>query len=424
MTDRPRFSSLDAWLRWQETLHPSEIDLGLDRLRVVWERLHEGPLPCFVITVAGTNGKGSSVAMLEAILRAAGRRVGAYTSPHLLRYNERIRLDGTPVDDVAIVAAFERIDRARGDVSLTYFEFGTLAAFEIFRQAEPEVVVLEVGLGGRLDAVNLLDADVALITGIGLDHTDWLGADREAIGAEKAGILRPGRPAVFAGDDMPASIAARAAALGTPLAVAGRDFIARCEGDALIWHSGAGPERRWPRPALPGEHQCANAGGVLAVLERLPDALRPDEGAIAEGLRTARPAGRFTVREGDPRWILDVAHNPQGIAALAAQLGRDAVAGRTFALVGMRRDKAVAEAMGALSPRVDHWIACGLDDPRGLAAGDLAAIIGAVAPAASVTACDHVAAGVATARRLAGPGDRIVICGSFLTVAAAMAEGV
>ncbi len=415
--------SLSDWLHYQESLHPVEIELGLDRVRTVWQRLHAGPAPFFTITVAGTNGKGSSVAMLEAILREAGHTVGAYTSPHLLRYNERIRLDGEPVADEALIAAFERVEQARADVPLTYFEFGTLAALDIFAREAPAVVLLEVGLGGRLDAVNIVDADIALITGIGIDHVDWLGHDREAIGHEKAGILRPGRPAVFAGDEMPASIAARASELDAPLAVAGRDFAARCEGDSLIWHGGAG-ERSFPRPALPGDHQCANAGGVLAVLERLPDALHPDAAAIAAGLTRVHLPGRYTVRAGDPRWILDVAHNPQGMAMLAAQLGGDPVPGRTFAIVGMLRDKAVAEAMGILAPQVDHWLACAPDSPRALPAAELAGVLEALTPKAPVTIHDAVDAAVQQARDQAKPGDRVLVCGSFLTVAAAMAAGV
>ncbi len=415
--------SLADWLHYQESLHPVEIELGLDRVRTVWQRLHDGDVPFFTITVAGTNGKGSSVAMLEAILRAAGHTVGAYTSPHLLRYNERIRLDGEPVPDETLIAAFERVEQARADVPLTYFEFGTLAALDIFAREALAVGLLEVGLGGRLDAVNVIDADIALITGIGIDHVDWLGHDREAIGHEKAGILRSGRPAVFAGEDLPASIAAHAAELDTPLAVAGRDFAARCEGDSLIWRSGAG-EKRFPRPALPGDHQCANAGGVLAVLERLPDALRPDEAAIASGLARVHLPGRYTVRAGDPRWILDVAHNPQGMAMLAAQLAGEPVPGRTFAIVGMLRDKAVAEAMGILAPQVDHWLACAPDSPRALPATDLAGVLEALEPTAPVTIHADVAAAVKQARATAKPGDRVLVCGSFLTVAAAMATGV
>lgn len=423
VVDHPRFSSLDDWLRYQESLHPAEIELGLDRVRAVWQRLHAGPPPFFTITVAGTNGKGSSVAMLEAVLRAAGHATGAYTSPHLLRYNERIRLGGEPVGDAELVAAFARVDAARGEVPLTYFEFGTLAALDIFWRQAPAVALLEVGLGGRLDAVNILDPDIALITGIGLDHTDWLGPDREAIGAEKAGILRPARPAVFAGDDMPASIAARAADLGVPLAVAGRDYACRCDASGLIWQGREGA-RRHPLPALPGRHQCANAGGVLAVLEHLPPALRPAAEAIDRGLRAVRLPGRFTRRPGRPEWILDVAHNPDGMRALAALLKRPPGAGRTLAIVGMLRDKAVAEAMQALSPRVDHWLACSPGGPRALPAAELAQVLGGLDRGAPVETCADVAVAVARARELAGPDDRVLICGSFLTVAGAMAAGV
>ena len=415
--------SLDDWLRYQESLHPADIELGLDRVRSVWRRLRDGPVPFFTITVAGTNGKGSSVAMLEAILRAAGRTTGAYTSPHLLRYNERIRLDGEPVSDETLIAAFERIEQARADVPLTYFEFGTLAALDIFSRRAPEVVLLEVGLGGRLDAVNILDADIALITGIGLDHTDWLGADRESIGAEKAGILRAGRPAVFAGADMPRSVGERARSLGTSLAVAGVDFSVRCDAAGLIWQGGQGT-RRHALPALPGRHQCANAGGVLAVLERLPRALRPDAAAIDAGLRAASLPGRFTRRPGRPAWLLDVAHNPDGMRALATLLGQETHGGRTIAIVGMLRDKAVAEAMAALAPCIDRWLACSPGGPRALPAAELAQVLGSLGVEAPVEICSDVADAVDRARAQAAPADRVLICGSFLTVAGAMAAGV
>ncbi|MGB5568249.1 MAG: Mur ligase family protein, partial [Sedimenticolaceae bacterium] len=275
-----RFDSLAGWLDWQAGLNPRTIDLGLDRVRLVWQRLGSPTLDAAVITIAGTNGKGSSVAFAESILQAAGYRTGCYTSPHLLRYNERIRVDQEPVGDAAICAAFERIDQVRADLPLTYFEFGTLAALLIFAQAGLDAIVLEVGLGGRLDAVNLIDPDVALITGIGLDHQDWLGSDLESIGSEKAGIMRAGRPAVYSARTPPDSIRTRASAIGARLLVAGEDFkiLRRAEGwDLLI---GDTARHALPIPGMRGRVQIDNAGGVLVALECLSGQLPVDQRAV------------------------------------------------------------------------------------------------------------------------------------------------
>jgi len=276
-----RFDTLDDWLSWQETLHPTEIELGLERVGTVLARLELTQPNFTLITVAGTNGKGSSVAMLEAILLAAGYHVGSYTSPHLLTYNERIKLDGTPVDDAMLCESFERIDQARGayphdpavqEISLSYFEFGTLAAIDILHRAGVDVAILEVGLGGRLDAVNVLDADVALITAIDVDHCDWLGNDRETIGRERAGIMRAGRPAVCAGPLPPTSLLKHAAELGTPLSLIQRDFSITQQGEQWDWRGAGQVWRQLPVPALSGAFQLHNAAGVLAVLAALAEA--------------------------------------------------------------------------------------------------------------------------------------------------------
>lgn len=423
-TIAPRFSTLEDWLAWQETLHPSEIELGLERVRQVFRCLHDGIPPFVVITVAGTNGKGSSVAMLDAILRAAGYRVGAYTSPHLVRYNERICLDGEPVEDATLVASFDRIDRARDGVSLTYFEFATLAALDIFWRARPEVVVLEVGMGGRLDAVNILDPDVALITAIGLDHCEWLGEDRESIAVEKAGIMRPGRPVIFSGADMPATIARQAQQAGARLVLPGADFGYTRDDTGWQWRYADRPPQNLPLPALPGEHQLQNAAGVLAVLHQLADRRPIPIQAIRAGLLGVKLAGRFQQVPGEVSWVLDVAHNPDGVRQLAAQLQATAGAGRTLAVFGMLRDKDVAAAIQLLQPQVDAWFVTPLPSSRSLDGPALAHMLDAAEVTADVQIRDDVAAACDAARRAARPGDRILVCGSFLAVAGALAHGI
>lgn len=417
-----RFDTLEAWLDWQAGLNPRTIELGLERVREVWNRLGNPTPGRTVITIAGTNGKGSSVAFAEAILLAAGYRVGCYTSPHLQHYNERVRLDGRDIDDRSLCEAFDRIDRARGDIPLTYFEFGTLAALLLFADAQPDAVVLEVGLGGRLDAVNLIDADVALITAIGLDHQDWLGDDLDAIGAEKAGIMRAGRPAVFAGREMPASIERHATRIGTPLRVAGRDYTAvrrRDDWDLL----GAGRARRaLPQPGMRGRVQIDNAAGVLIALDGVAERLPVDQAAIRAGLLNARVAGRFEVRPGRPTWILDVAHNPQAAATLNDLLGDFFCRGTMTAVCGMLQDKDAAGVGAALRDRFDAWHFVDLgDQPRGLSASGLAGRMAGALGAVPM----HVGTGVgdvlSNLAATAGADDVVVVFGSFLTVGAAMA---
>ncbi|MHA1568133.1 MAG: bifunctional tetrahydrofolate synthase/dihydrofolate synthase [Alphaproteobacteria bacterium] len=419
-----RFSTLADWLAWQETLHPSEIELGLDRVAAVQARLHPEPPPFTVITVAGTNGKGSSVALLEAILLAAGYRVGAYTSPHLLRYNERVRVAGQAVDDAALIAAFARIDAARGDTSLTYFEFGTLAALDIFHGQALDVILLEVGLGGRLDAVNILDPDVALITAIGIDHTRWLGEDREAIAAEKAGILRPGLPAVFSGRDLPASLAAQAARLGVSLAVAGRDYSCQAGPDGWRWQYADAAPLRLPRPALPGAHQLDNAGGVLMALHRLKERLPVSVQAMRQGLLDVVLAGRFQVIPGPVEWVLDVAHNPDSMTRLAELLAQRPPAGRTHAILGMLADKDIATALVPLVSQVDAWIVVPLDTPRSAPAADLGTVLREHQPSVQILTADGMEQAIELVRDRARPGDRVIVTGSFYTVAAALTQGI
>lgn len=350
-----RFDNLDEWLAWQATLHPKEIALGLERVSTVWQRLSSVPFPCRVISVAGTNGKGSCVAYLEAILRAASYRVGCYTSPHLVRYNERIVIDGQQATDSEICEAFGRIDRARGDIELTYFEFATLAALELFRQADLDVVVLEVGLGGRLDAVNIIDPDVALITTVDIDHTDWLGDTREQIGREKAGIMRRDRPVVFAGRDMPRSVRQSADSLGARLLVAGEDYQWRHQEQGWEWQHPTHPRHSLPLPVMRGDVQLQNAAAVLMVLECLRSELPLDQRAVRFGLQEATLAGRFQVAGQDPLLIFDVAHNAEAARTLASNLGDIFCHGTTRAVFSMLDDKAIGEVVRIMQKRVAEW---------------------------------------------------------------------
>lgn len=414
---RPRHGGwrLADWLAWQERLNPRAIELGLERSRAVAARLDLLTPRCVTATIGGTNGKGSSTTLAAGIWQAAGYKVGRYLSPHLLRYNERIAIDGVDAPDDAICAAFAAIDTARGDLPLTYFEFGTLAALWLFREARVDVQVLEVGLGGRLDAVNIIDADAALVTNIGLDHTDWLGPDREAIGHEKAGIYRPGRPAICAESSPPASLAHHAQAIGARWQRAGANFAASRAGKTWNWTGEAAAHAELPMPALPGAAQIDNAAGVLALVTALQDRLPVRRQAIDAGLRTLSLPGRYQRSGG---LILDVAHNLESAAVLLAQLREETCAGRTLVVLGMLSDKPVAAVCATLAEVAAHFHCAGLPPPRGLRDDQLAAIAAATGVPAS--AGGTVAQALAAARASAGPLDRIVVCGSFLTVAAAL----
>lgn len=417
----PRFDTLAEWLAWQETLHPVAIDLGLERVAAVARDLDLLRPSCPVITVAGTNGKGSSVALLGAILAAAGYRVGVYSSPHLLRYNERIRIAGEMATDGDLCRAFAQVDEARGERSLTYFEFGTLAAMWLFAEAGLDALVLEVGLGGRLDAVNILDADVALVTAIDLDHSAWLGTDRDSIGREKAGIFRPGRPAVCGDPAPPASVPATAQALGAIWY--GRDGAFGYRRGVADWHW-QGQDREYPGlplPALAGEHQLDNAAAVIQALVCLEARLPVARAALERGLREVALPGRFQCLPGAVERVLDVAHNPQGGRALAGTLAARPVAGYTHLVLAMLADKDVAAFAAPLAAQVDHWYLAGLDVPRGLDAGALQARLEGLVPASRPVLAADVADAYRSAMARARPGDRVVVCGSFHTVAAVMA---
>lgn len=412
-----RFNTLDEWLTWQETLHPNKIDLGLDRVGQVLQRMELEHPPYTVITIAGTNGKGSSVALLESILSAAGYKVGAYTSPHLLRYNERIRIDRKEVEDQQLCRAFERIDRARDDVSLTYFEFGTLAAFEIFQHAGIDVAILEVGMGGRLDAVNVLDSDVALVTAVGIDHIDWLGGDRETIGREKAGIFRNDRPAVCSDPASPESLLEHAAQLDTRLYRIGKDFDYAIHEKSWSWW---GPGRRYddlPCPSLRGSFQFQNAAAVIMVLELLEARFPVNREQLAFGLALAEIPGRFQIMPGDIPCILDVAHNPHGARALAQALGRQPCSGRTHAVMGMLAGKNIKGVIEEMMPVVDTWHMAGLAVERGAPVAGLVADLQSVGQDMPVRQYPDVVSAWQGAYAVAQPHDRVVVFGSFYTVA-------
>jgi dihydrofolate synthase/folylpolyglutamate synthase len=421
MSTGQRCARLSDWLDWQQSLHPHAIDLGLGRVarvlaRTGWRR---GSEP--VITVAGTNGKGSCAALLDSILRAAGYRVGTFTSPHLIDYRERVHLDGHMVSEASLVAAFERIADALGDDTLTFFEFNTLAALLVFETFAPDAIVLEVGMGGRLDAVNVVDADVAIVASVGLDHTDWLGADVEAIGREKAGIFRKGRPAICGMPVPPGSVLRAARDCGANLRLRGRDFDV-IEHNAQHWgfRCGTHVERDLPVPALQGAVQLGNAATVLAALRELGDRLPVDRPAVERGLRSVSLAGRFQ-RRVDQRgfeWIFDVAHNPDAAAVLAENLARHPVPGRTIALCGMLGDKDVAGVLAKLSPVVGLWLAAGTDGARGLSDVQLAGR--GRGAGIDMLPAGPVAEALQHAATLARAGDRIVVFGSFHTVGPAL----
>lgn len=412
--------SLAAWLATIERLHARPIDLGLERVRVVAQRLGIR-FNCPVIVVGGTNGKGSTCAMLEAILRAAGYHTGLYTSPHLLHFNERARVDGVEASDAALIEQFAAVEAARGGTTLTYFEFTTLAILRLFALAKLDAVILEVGLGGRLDAVNIVDADVAVITSVDLDHMDFLGPTREHIGWEKAHIYRPGRPAICADPQPPARLIEVADNMGADLWRFGRDF--NYSGDRQQWAYGGRRVRRsgLPYPALRGANQLLNASGALAALEALAARLPVAQSAVREGLLRAHVPGRFQILPGQPAIILDVAHNPHAAAVLAQNLDAMGYFPETHAVFGMLADKDIVGVAARVASRIDRWHVATLPGPRGTRAAALAAQLRAagVAPEA-ITEHASVESALEAAQGAVQPADRILAFGSFLTVADAM----
>ncbi|MBV4411881.1 bifunctional tetrahydrofolate synthase/dihydrofolate synthase [Enterobacteriaceae bacterium YMB-R22] len=401
-------SPLATWLSYLENLHSKSIDLGLERVRAVAATLGVlNPAP-FVFTVAGTNGKGTTCRTLETMLLAAGLRVGVFSSPHLLRYAERVRVQGEELPETRHTASFAAIEAARGDTSLTYFEYGALSALWLFKQASLDVAILEVGLGGRLDATNIVDADVGVITSVALDHTDWLGPDRESIGREKAGIFRADKPAVVGEPDMPASMEAVAQEKGAFLLRRGIRWDYERVGNGWRFRDASGVLDNLPLPQVP----LPNAATALAALRasRLP----VSETAVREGLRQARLPGRFQILGQSPRVILDVAHNPHAAAYLADRLRSEPPAGKLLAVAGMLRDKDIAGTLACLEPLVDGWYCAPLEGPRGATAEQLLAHVG------SGLRFDSVADAWHAALAQAEPADTVLVCGSFHTVAHVM----
>ena len=419
-------TSLPDWLAMLETRHSeTQINMGLDRVQAVKARMQLA-FTCPVIMVAGTNGKGSTCAMLESVLLRAGYKVGLYIKPHFLDFNERARVQGELASDEQLVASFNAVEAVRGDTPLTYFEFTTLAILHLLSQANLDVAILEVGLGGRLDAVNVIDADVAIVTSVDIDHTDYLGDTREAIGFEKAGIFRAGKAAICSDPVPPQSLIDHAAAIGADLWLMGRDF--NYSGDKQQWNYGGREQRRnsLAYPSLRGANQILNATAVLAALEVLRLKLPVGAQEVRTGLVTVELPGRFQVLPGRPSVILDVAHNPHAAAALNQNLGNMGYHPYTYAVFGSMHDKDIDGVLAAMSEHVDHWCLAGLPSPRAATASELAAKVQIMLedkPDSSehtVSIFDDPAQAFANAMSRAGENDRIVVFGSFLTVAGVM----
>lgn len=404
--------SLVDWLSYLEQIHPVNIDMGLERVGAVARRMGLTRLPFKVITVAGTNGKGSSCAMAASILMADGYKVGVYSSPHLLRFTERVRIDGAELSDSEHCAAFAEVEAARGEIALTFFEFATLAGLWLFCRAAPDVLLLEVGLGGRLDATNVVESDVAMITSIALDHCDWLGDTREAVAVEKAGVYRAGKPAISGEPNPPTTIASEAARIGASLRQVGRDFHGDEHDTGWDYH-GLNHWLGLPKPALP----LMNAVTVLAALESL--GLPLAESAIREGLASARLAGRMQRLQSEPLVIVDVAHNPHSAAYLASQLRQIPGTGKRRAVVGMLKDKDMAGSLAELDGLIDQWFLASLTGPRAATAEQLAAALGeGQGPAATF---DGVSVAYRASLAASSPDDMVIVFGSFYTVADVLA---
>jgi dihydrofolate synthase/folylpolyglutamate synthase len=412
--------SLADWLGYIETQHAQPIALGLERVAQVLARMGT-QLACPVFTVGGTNGKGSTSAMLEAVLRAAGYRTGLYSSPHLLRYNERVRIAGRDASDEALVAGFEAVERARDGVPLTYFEYGTLAALQLFVQARLDAVILEVGLGGRLDAVNVVDTDCAVLTSVAIDHVDYLGSTREAIGREKAGIFRSGRPAVVADPDPPASVLDAAARRGAQLLRYGHDFGCRRHDAQWDYWGPAGRRAGLAHPALRGRMQLRNAAAALCALDCLRGRLPVAMHEVRRGLADVTLRARFEVVPGRPQVVLDVAHNAEAAALLAENLAAGGYAAEAIAVFGMLRDKDIAAVLRALAARITRWHCAPLAGARGAGAQQLERGFELAGIDRPRTMHASIEAAFGAARSEAHEDDKIIVFGSFLTVSAVLA---
>jgi len=440
-----RFNNLNDWLAWQESLNPKKIDLGLERVsRVLVQAGMSSSFDCPLITVAGTNGKGSVAAMLEAMAIAAGLKVCCYTSPHIFNYNERIKINGQPIDDDALCAAFESIDRARGDIQLTYFEFGTLAAIDLFFKQQPDLVVLEVGLGGRLDAVNIMDSDVSVLTSVAIDHIEWLGDNRESIGYEKSGVFRSGKPVICGEPDVPDSVVQRAQELHCEFIRIGRDYAVNINHENAQWHlkSYYSDLTDLPAPCLSGKFQYVNAATAILALQALQakklltawQAKKTFKKVIATALKQIKLPGRFQPIHTKPLVYVDVAHNLQAAQALASQLNASANTGlKTWAIVAMLSDKDIKGVIESVSVEVDYWCFAGLENTsRGLSLQGLVDNLpdDFIMAANQKNQCKILSDTELSAKSVqqacslvilkANKNDRIIVFGSFYTVAEAM----
>lgn len=416
------FDSLQGWLKWQESSHPLVIDLGLERAAQVFNALTPGYVKPPTITVAGTNGKGSSIAYLEAIYIAQGYRVGAYTSPHILKYNERIKIDGKPVSDEQICEAFARIESVRGNTSLSYFEFGTLAALDIFRHAGVDVQLLEVGLGGRLDAVNIVDPDVALIASISIDHVEWLGGTREAIGREKAGIFRAAIPAIIGDPEPPESLIQSAIEQHASLYCIGKDFAYKKQATGWNWFSADRQMLQLPEPGLKGEHQYRNASAVILAVTKMAERLPVTEASIRQGLAYVHLAGRFQLIDGEIPVLLDVGHNPQAVRTLADYVTAVFPGRRIHAVFSMMKDKDIAGVLDIMDHVVYDWFFAPLANPRA-ASETIMREIFSQSPVSRVSfGFAGFTEAFAAAKKQSREGDLLLVFGSFFLVSECLVE--
>ncbi|MCK5830458.1 MAG: bifunctional tetrahydrofolate synthase/dihydrofolate synthase [Methylococcales bacterium] len=414
-----RFNSLEEWLEWQEKVHSREIDLGLEKSAAVFKALNSNAIKPPTIIVAGTNGKGSCIAFLESIYRAQGYRVGAYTSPHILKYNERIRIDGESVSNDKICQAFERIDAIRNDVSLSYFEFGTLAALDIFWRSNLDIQLLEIGLGGRLDAVNIIDADTVLITSVSIDHVDWLGETREAIGYEKAGVFRPGIPAVIGDLDPPKSILKSAIEKKSSLRIINKNFGFKRNEIGWDWFCNTDKHRKYlslPEPALKGNHQYQNASTALMAIVEMEKHLLVNEAAVHQGLQDVQIQGRFQLIDGDIPVLLDVAHNPHAVRLLFDYLSQMYSDRKIHAVFSMMKDKDIKGVIGIINPAIYHWYISPLKTPRAVNQSDMQDCFEQCSISNVTLGYKSFSESYLAAEENAVVGDLIVVFGSFLLV--------
>ena len=418
-----RFDSLQGWLKWQESLHPLVIDLGLERAAQVFQTLNPDYVKPPTITVAGTNGKGSSVAYLEAIYTAQGYRVGSYTSPHILKYNERIKIDGKPVSDDKICEAFARIESVRGNTSLSYFEFGTLAALDIFQRAGVDVQLLEVGLGGRLDAVNIVDPDVALISSVSIDHIEWLGGTREAIGREKAGIFRAGVPAITGDVDPPESLMQSAIEQQALLYCIGKDFGYKKQATGWDWFSAERQMLQLPEPGLKGEHQYRNASTVILAVTKMAEVLPVTEASIKQGLQNIRLAGRFQlIVDGEIPVLLDVGHNPQAVRTLADYVTAVFPGRRIHAVFSMMKDKDIAGVLEIMNLVVYDWFFAPLANPRAATEPVMREIFSQSPVSKVFFGFADFTEAFSAAKNQSQEGDLLLVFGSFFLVSECLVE--